>query len=260
MSFKEFSKSVYGAHDGVIMLTQAHQRGIEHWDEYHGDNFKHAANGIVSSDFPELREEDEKDRDPHRCMYAASPDRGLGELLELWPQVREQVPDATLNVYYSWTLLKKRNPKAAEVLGEKIKKLKDLGVTLVGGVSHPELHKAYRQSSVVPYSTVFYEIYAISVVKAAASGCFYLSLRYGSLPEVIWKPETYLLPRSGSNGVTETSITTDQGQGRYAEALVRFLKNPPGFEERLAMSKWAKERFSWAVAAKKFDRILRGLA
>ena len=40
-----------------------------------------------------------------------SPDRGLARLLNIWDNVREAVPDATLDIYYAWDLAKKLNPK-----------------------------------------------------------------------------------------------------------------------------------------------------
>jgi hypothetical protein len=35
------------------------------------------------------------------ALYTSSPDRGLDFLLELWPRVREQVPDAELHCAYA---------------------------------------------------------------------------------------------------------------------------------------------------------------
>lgn len=36
----------------------------------------------------------------NQCLYASSPDRGLANLIEIWPKVVEKVPDATLIVTY----------------------------------------------------------------------------------------------------------------------------------------------------------------
>lgn len=47
---------------------------------------------------PELIYPDKKIK--NQCLYASSPDRGLVNLERLWPEVVEQVPDATLIVTY----------------------------------------------------------------------------------------------------------------------------------------------------------------
>ena len=37
-----------------------------------------------------------------RCVYASSLDRGLRGLLEMWPEIKAEVPGATLHVLYGW--------------------------------------------------------------------------------------------------------------------------------------------------------------
>lgn len=245
----------YGSSDKVICLTKAHAAAIRKWDGYAGSNIAFAANGIRVSDFPVLTPEIEAQRDPHKVVWGASPDRGLHTLLALWPQVRKEVPTATLDVYYAWGQLVKRNPKAASELKAMIDDLnaKGLGVTLKGGVSHDELHAAYRKASVYAYSTTFYEIYCISAVKAAASGCVFLTLAHGSLPEVVVGDS--VLPRTL---VDEKTIESPEGQEAYAKKLVAILKSPPSAATRGAMSEAARKTYGWDKAAKMFEAILLG--
>lgn len=60
-------------------------------------------------------------RDPHACVYASSFDRGLERLLDLWPTVRKQVPDATLHVWYGWGLFDRVAGGSPEALAWKAK-------------------------------------------------------------------------------------------------------------------------------------------
>jgi glycosyltransferase involved in cell wall biosynthesis len=245
----------YGAHDGVICLTKAHAAALRKWDGYAGSNIRFAMNGIRVSDFPELTPETDALRDPFKVVWGSSPDRGLHTLLALWPQVKAQVPQATLDVYYAWGMLEKRNPEAARTLKLVIDDLnaEGMGVTLKGGVSHDVLHAAYTQASAYGYSQTFYEIYMISSIKAAACGTFVLANNYGSLNEVVIDPVRHLLPREVSN---EESIETSEGQKGYADALVKLLLNPPTYAERKRMSDWARKNFGWDKAALMFKDIL----
>lgn len=243
----------YGVSDSVIVLTKAHAEAIRRWDGYAGTNIRHAMNGIRVSDFPELTPEVDAQRDPYKVVWGSSPDRGLHCLLELWPLVKAEVPQATLDIYYAWGQLEKRNPVAAKVLKAKIQELTSLGVRLVGGVSHDELHATYRKASVYGYAQTFYEIYMISAIKAAACGAFVLANNYGSLREVVPNVERHLLPEEKSN---EVSITESSGQRAYADALIAILKNPPTYEERKRMSDWARAGFGWDKAAQMFAKIL----
>ena len=38
----------------------------------------------------------------NRFIWCSSPDRGLEELLNLWPILKKELPDAELKIYYGW--------------------------------------------------------------------------------------------------------------------------------------------------------------
>lgn len=46
-------------------------------------------------------------RNSYWCMYCSSYDRGLEHLLKMWPEVKKQVPEAELHVFYGWQLFEK---------------------------------------------------------------------------------------------------------------------------------------------------------
>jgi hypothetical protein len=41
-------------------------------------------------------------RNPYQLIYASSYDRGLDNLLNLWPKIKAQVPQASLKIFYGW--------------------------------------------------------------------------------------------------------------------------------------------------------------
>jgi|SRR3984957_4892746 len=44
-----------------------------------------------------------REKKQYSVVYASSPDRGLHILLEAWPKIKKQVPQATLDIYYDCT-------------------------------------------------------------------------------------------------------------------------------------------------------------
>ena len=44
-----------------------------------------------------------REKRPYSVIYASSPDRGLHLLLEAWPQIKKEVPKATLDIFYDCT-------------------------------------------------------------------------------------------------------------------------------------------------------------
>jgi len=86
------------------MLDVVVARSEWHGDtlESHDPNITHQLrwvmpNGIRTQRFDTKRK---IEREPLRCMYSSSPDRGLHHLCRIWPKVREALPEAELHVYY----------------------------------------------------------------------------------------------------------------------------------------------------------------
>jgi glycosyltransferase involved in cell wall biosynthesis len=75
--------------------------------------------------------------------------RGLECLLGMWPKIREQVPDATLDVYYGWEswVALQGEDDFYERMERRFEELKTQGVTVHGRVSHVELAKAMRSTA-----------------------------------------------------------------------------------------------------------------
>lgn len=128
---------------------------------------------------------------PKQCLYASSPDRGLDVLLEAWPKVYEQHPDATLIVTYGGT---------GPVLP---------GVTYMGDLDETTMDELYCTSDVWCHPCTGVELFCISGLKAQAAGC---------MPVVI---PAMALKETCKFGVMADSPDT------YAEMLTEALK--PGF-------------------------------
>jgi len=110
--------------------------------------------------------EKEPRKEGNRLIYSSSPDRGLERLLELLPEIRKKVPDATLDVYYgfeNWKKMAQQNggPTERERVERFEKALEDLtkagALRYHGRVSKQELADAFLTSKVWAYPTWFTE-------------------------------------------------------------------------------------------------------
>lgn len=267
--------TLYGAWDRVVVLSDAHVKSLRERDKYDGPTAR-GANGIEPAEFPPP---DEALRDPHRCVYASSPNRGLDHLLAIWPDVRAAVPDATLDVGYGWEKFIEMFPAWAARLKARMAELP--GVTFHGGLSHGTLHDLLRRAGVLAYPCSYWEVYNILSVKAQAAGCWPVTVRVGSVPEIIltgdlvdgidwtkwpageppheavlWEESGYVPPGKDERG--PLFGLRDEFTARYRDALIRRLLNPPTAAERAAMREKVLGRFSWEAAAEKFEAILFG--
>ncbi len=137
---------------------------------------------------------DEAPEREQRVVYSSSPDRGGDILLEVWPQIRERVPDAELILTYSrWYDL------CAAAYTERTGHLKMLelvdqpGVQRVpGGLGQMALANLMRSSLVWTHPAwytdgdqQFHETSCISAMEAQAAGCVVVASNWGALTETV---------------------------------------------------------------------------
>lgn len=111
-------------------------------------------------------------------VYASSPDRGLIRLLDLWPDIREKLPEATLDVFYGWRGAQVLGTSGDSAWGAVYSKSRALfeklrhqpGITVHGMVAPAVLAAKMRQSGVWAYPTHFEETYGTIATEAIAAG------------------------------------------------------------------------------------------
>lgn len=110
-------------------------------------------------------------------IWASSYDRGLECLLNMWPSIRQAVPNASLNIFYGWNsfdAVHRQNPEQMKWKWNIIRMLHDQkanGVTEHGRISHEELATQFKAHKVWAYPTEFDEIHCITALKAQEAGC-----------------------------------------------------------------------------------------
>ena len=145
--------------------------------------FAIAGNGINKSHFTPVKKR------KHSVGYFSSYNRGLECLLDMWPSIRKEVPDATLDIYYGWDVFDKvanteqKQWKAKMLI--KLGRLKKDGVTEHGRVSHEELAKRMGEIAVWAYPTEFTEIHCITALKAQEAGCIPVTTNVAALDETV---------------------------------------------------------------------------
>jgi len=247
-------KEAYEAADAVVVLSKTHAKTVAEGDGYEGP-FVYAANGIdVETEFPPLTPGSADMRDPFKVVYGSSPERGLAPLLQAWPLIRAKVPQATLDIYYTWDLFERamaKNPSLHERFGwlrARAESLKSEGVTVKGGVDHKTLALAYRRANVWAYPAAWFkEISCITAMKAQAAGCWPICTDHAALAETAAGHTSHFEPGE---------LATAEGVERFAHLVVNALLVPPPFKQRLAMSESARSRFSWAKAADVFESVI----
>lgn len=102
-----------------------------------------------------------------QCLYASSPDRGLDTLLEVWPIIHKQHPDATLIVTYG------------------VENIDLPGVICLGEVDEDTMYELFNTSEYWLHPCNGGELYCITGIKAQAAGCIPVVIPRMALAETV---------------------------------------------------------------------------
>jgi glycosyltransferase involved in cell wall biosynthesis len=142
--------------------------------------------GISGNFAPEMK----KDTSKVKFVWASSPVRGLDRMLNLWPEILKEFPEATLDLFFGWEWFDLAHgeltwPGLKQNITAAIESLPNL--TYHGRVAHEEVVNFLRDEATVWLypPNAFEEVYCALAVEAQAAGvlCFYRE--NGALPEVI---------------------------------------------------------------------------
>lgn len=203
------------------------------------NNLKPTRNGIDLSRF----DRDVK-RNPHKVVYASSPDRGLDYLLAMWPVILRAVPDAELHLYYGWQNIEKV-PQLRE-FKQQVEKQIEVTPNVVwhGRVNQDELALEFLSAGCWFYPTGFLEVSCITAMEAMAAGLAILTSTCGALPETV-----------GDRGILVPGYVAS---GRYQQMFIGFavslLTNTAFREKWAAKGKAYAPNFSWEGVAEEWLR------
>lgn len=138
-------------------------------------------NGIVTQQFTE------RPKKSKSCIYASNYVRGLEMLLMVWPDIKKEVPEATLNIYYGWVTWSSHPDitRAITHIKQMLIELKDQGVSEHGSVDHLTLANAFAESEYWLYPCTYPESYCITAIKAQQAKCIPVYFNYGALKETV---------------------------------------------------------------------------
>ncbi len=179
--------------------------------------------------------------------YNSTPFRGLDLLLDIFPFISKEIPQAKLNVYsclktYQINIENDENRD----LYERCKKMKN--VNYYGSLSQPELAKQMKYASVLSYSNTFHETSCISVMEAMSSGCKVITSNIGALPETCANFGTLVNGEPGSKEYKDEYISSILSY--YELSRNGFRKDIE--EEILDQIKFCRENYTWAKRSKQW--------
>ncbi len=183
---------------------------------------------------------------PNKFIYSSFPNRGLLQLLQMWPRIYEKYPTASLHIYAdvngNWV---------NSVEGELMVKIRDLLQTLTthninyhGWVNKSELADAWKTSEYWFYPCTFMETFCLTAVEAALSKTLAITNGLAALQNTV-----------GDRGICiEGDATKPEWQEKALFELFSIMEDKTKKENFIECNyKWAST-LSWESQADKLTR------
>ena len=172
-----------------------------------------------------------------KLVYKSSYDRGLIHLLEMWSEIKKEVPEATLDIFYGWNLYDKahgNNPQALEWKEKMVKLMEQDGVKEHGRVSKEELDKATGMCDIWAYPTDFGETNCITALDSQKMGCVPVTIAYAGLLDTVY-----------SGILIEGDIKTKETKDKFLKELISLWKDKKRLQKEKQKGIDGAKDFAW---------------
>jgi GT2 family glycosyltransferase len=239
--------------DKFCGLSQWH---IDFASDYHKipkEKMARTANGIDLKRFDDIKVE----RHPYRFHWSSSWDRGLDNVLYLWPFIKKELPEAELHVFYgclNWReACKLRNDQ------EGLKKIDELeacmkqpGVFNHGRISQKELAEEICKASILLYPSWFNESFFITGIEAQYAGVPVICNKYAGLTSTLGESAIML-----GNGESMWPYT-EEGRKQFFSETLSLLKDRDKWQHWSLLGKENARKYSWANCALRWKDLFEG--
>jgi FkbM family methyltransferase len=253
VTFKGFSENVYlVVHDltpsGIIIPMDKKLKNIFCLTEWHVDYFTNIFPSLKNITVPfyygidnKFKINDVNSREikiKNKFIYSSFPNRGLLELLQMWPKIIEKVPTSTLYIYSDVN-----NKWSNNVEPQKMQQIRDLlasmcdtkyGIQYHGWVSKKELAYAWLTSDIWFYPCTFMETFCLTALEAASSKTFVVTNHLAALQNTV-----------GNRGcIIKGNPTTKEWQEEALDKLFYYIVNG---ENHVKKKQLIDENYAWAT-------------
>lgn len=247
LTFKGFTENVYFIiHDltpsGIVIPIDLKLKNIFCLTEWHVEYFTNIFPQLKSITVPFYYGIDNKfklenvKKIKNKFIYSSFPNRGLLQLLQMWPKIYEKEPTSTLHIYSDVN-----NKWSNDVEPEKMKQIRNLlsklseskyGIFYHGWVNKQELAKAWTTSDIWFYPCTFMETFCLTALEAASSRTFVVTNDLAALQNTV-----------GNRGaIIRGDPTTEDWQNEALNKLFYYMTDNNNNNKQDLIN----ENFSWA--------------
>lgn len=208
------------------------------------DKFVVLPNGIDPTVFDGIGK-----RDPRLLINTSSADRSLETFLDCFEDIKKQVPDTKAVWAYGWGVWDHTHSSDMKKMEWKAMiqaRMKELGVTEAGRLSHSGIASLYLKANIFGYPSEFAEIDCISLSKAMAGGAIPITTDFAAMGEKAKHGGVFIHSEKTKDDWARPyqfhfEMTGEAQKKQFVDEAVKFLLNPPSEKAREDMRERNRE-------------------
>jgi GT2 family glycosyltransferase/tetratricopeptide (TPR) repeat protein len=162
----------------------------------------------------------------NKAVYSSSPDRGLYQLLQMFPRIRQAVPDFELDIlygFYNWEEAAKlrNNPAELQMIEELKAMASQEGVNYIGRVDKKELARRQKESKLWLYPTWFSETFCLTATESGLARNAVVTTPYAGLLTTLGDSPVYI--QGPSTVPVEQWCYTPEYQDAFVAEAIKLL-------------------------------------
>lgn len=206
-------------------------------------------NGIDLSRYP-APEYGKKFLNAPNFVYSSSPDRGLWNILKIWPRIKKDFPTATLRVGYgveNWTGLNKWSHNRAGEMAVEIERLmKQPGIFDIGKIGQDRLSKLQMEADAW--------LYPIDAMSATESGCI-TAIENAAAGNPIITTDCDCMPSEFGSIGRIVDLPFDEEE--YYSAVKDVLTDSDYYESLQRKGRKFAESRNWSSIAQQWEKLFK---
>lgn len=226
--------------DRIITVSQWQTEKLSETFKIPLSKFYVTRNGVHWKHFKNLPDT----RNRRKLVYTSTPYRGLDVLLEIFPRIKEKVPEAELDIYSSMAVYQVDPADDETQFGHLYKLADQPGVNLMGSTIQKALAAALKHAGILAYPNHFAETSCIAVMEAMAAGVPVVTTSLGALPETLAAGGIRI------DGEPQSEIY----KSRFVDEVCNILTDAERWQELSRQGRnWIYENNRWDTIAKEWE-------